>query len=273
MTHLSFRLKIFMAVFLIVMGLGTFSFMVTENLSLFDAFYFNIVTMATVGYGDIHPTTAKGKILAIFIIILGTGTFLGVVANATEIMLSRREKIARLQKRNLIIGVYFSEIGSKLLASCINSDPLIHSLRETLLIGNDWHDSTFSAAAGKLADYEYGVDMERIDLKNLYEFLADKRKFLVDMLENPMLLEHEIFTEHLQAVFHLLEELSFRPGFASIPLADKNHLAGDIKRVYALLVPQWLTHMKYLKNNYPFLFSLAVRINPFNPKAAATVNP
>ena len=46
--------------------------------------------MATVGYGDIHPVTASGKLLAILIIITGVGTFLGVIANTTELMLNRK---------------------------------------------------------------------------------------------------------------------------------------------------------------------------------------
>jgi hypothetical protein len=45
----------------------------------------------------------------------------------------------------------------------------------------------------------------------------------------------------------------------------------DIKRVYQLLVREWLSHMEHLKSDYPYLFSLAVRTNPFNPEASAEV--
>jgi voltage-gated potassium channel len=40
--------------------------------------------MATVGYGDIHPQSNVGKILALILIVGGVGTFLGVVASITE---------------------------------------------------------------------------------------------------------------------------------------------------------------------------------------------
>lgn len=56
--------------------------MLAEDLSPVDALYFSIVTMATVGYGDIHPVTPLGKIFAIVMIFCGVGTFLGVVAGA-----------------------------------------------------------------------------------------------------------------------------------------------------------------------------------------------
>ena len=90
MDAVAFRFKVFAVVLLAVMVLGTFGFMVIEGLSVADAFYFTVVTIATVGYGDIHPNAQTGKILAVVLIVTGVGTFLGVVANATEMMLNRR---------------------------------------------------------------------------------------------------------------------------------------------------------------------------------------
>ena len=92
MEAVKFRLRVFLIVLLVVLVLGIFSLMIIEDLSLADSLYFTIVTVATVGYGDIHPATTAGKILALVLIITGVGTFLGVVANATEIMLNKREK-------------------------------------------------------------------------------------------------------------------------------------------------------------------------------------
>jgi voltage-gated potassium channel Kch len=80
---------------LAVLVLGTVGFTLAEKLPIYDAIYFSIVTVTTVGYGDISPHTALGKVLAIFLILGGVGTFMGVVANFTEMLLSRREKAAR----------------------------------------------------------------------------------------------------------------------------------------------------------------------------------
>ena len=98
-----------------------------------------------------------------------------------------------------------------------------------------------------------------------------KRDFLLRLLENPTLLEHEAFTDLLRAVFHLTEELQSRQSGIELPPNDYMHLAGDIKRVYSLLVQQWLDYMKYLKVNYPYLFSLAMRTNPFDQEASPVV--
>lgn len=91
------------------------------------------------------------------------------------------------------------------------------------------------------------------------------------LLENPVLLEHETFTPLLRAVFHLTEELIQRGDVTGLPKTDLEHLAGDIRRGYTLLITDWLAYMKHLKNNYPFLFSLSMRTNPFDQKATIIV--
>jgi hypothetical protein len=101
--------------------------------------------------------------------------------------------------------------------------------------------------------------------------LTTERDFLLSLLGNPNLLEHEIFTELLWAVFHLAEELGNRSDVSNLPENDYQHLVGDITRVHVLLVTQWLAYMKPLHTDYPFLFSLAVRTNPFNPLAKVEI--
>lgn len=221
--------------------------MIIERLSLSDAFYFSIVTVTTVGYGDIHPVTVAGKILTILLIVMGVGTFLGVVANATEIMLNKRERKVRLEKLNMVIGTFFSEVGTQLLADFSKFDLQLERMRKDLIVTNDWSEKDFLHTIKVL---------QNVDLEHLRTFLFEKRDFLLRLLENPTLLEHESFTHLLRAVFHLTEELACREDVRKLPDTDKAHLAGDIKRSYALLVHQWLTYMKYLKNHYRISFLL-----------------
>src|SRR5512147_2181832 len=117
------RLKILLLVFVGLMVAGTLGFMFIEHKSIIDSVYFVIVTMATVGYGDVHPVTAWGKVFAMVLIVVGVGTFLGVIANMTEIMLAKREIESRMEKLNMVIGVFFSEVGTRLLSDFSHYDP------------------------------------------------------------------------------------------------------------------------------------------------------
>jgi hypothetical protein len=268
---LRFRLKIFIVFLAIIIALGTLGFRFIEGLSLVDAFYFSIVTIATVGYGDIHPSTEPGKFLALILILCGVGTFLGVVANATEIIVNRQEKESRLKKTNVVLGTFFSEIGIQLLALLAAFDCQIDIVKKTLKIEGRWSKKDFSAAKRTLSSFDFKVDTQQGNLESLYRFLDKTGDRMLRLLENPALMEHESFTELLQAIIHLRDELFYRRDLRKLPDSDRKHLAGDIKRAYRRLVYQWLDYLNYLKNDYPYLFHLAVRTNPFDPEASPVV--
>jgi hypothetical protein len=261
--------------FLIGLGMvilaGTSGFAMVEGFSLVDSFYFSVVMVTTVGFGDLHPVTDAGKVLAVIMILMGVGTFTGVMAAAAEIILSRRERLQRLEKLNMVIGAFFSEMGTRLLVIFSDSDPQLESIREAILTATSCPDKEFLCLSEQLRKNDYSVDAEKVDLAGLRGFLAGKRTFMLRLVENPTLLEHEAFTGLLMAVFHLTEELIHREGFGDLPAADLKHLAGDIRRVYVMLVLQWLDYMRHLKNDYPYLFSLAMRTNPFDQGATPVV--
>jgi hypothetical protein len=138
-------------------------------------------------------------------------------------------------------------------------------------VGINWSAKDFSRALKHFKVYSYSVDSKRGDLEKLQTFLIEKRGFLLVLLENPNVLEHESFTDLLWAVFHLTEELANRKDVTQLPDSDYNHLSGDIKRAYVLLISAWLAYMGHLKTDYPYLFSLAIRTNPFDPQASPEV--
>jgi len=74
----------------LVIVVGTVGFAYLEGLSLFDAFYMTIVTITTVGYGDIIPQTFYGKIFTAGLIISGVGITLYVLIEIMESVLEGR---------------------------------------------------------------------------------------------------------------------------------------------------------------------------------------
>jgi len=207
---------------------------------------------------------------------LGNLAFLPVyvlfVTLVIEKVLKERERHAIRQKLNMVIGVFFSEVGTAMLRDCLgfvrNADELAKSLGISLL----WTPDDFKKATGHLARHRIEVDSRKGDIVCLKRFLVERRGFMLGLLENPNLLEHDEFTDLLWAVFHLTEELEARHSFAGLSAADLDHLSGDIKRAYSCLLREWLAYIQHLKEDYPYLFSLAVRTNPLNPEARAEIS-
>jgi hypothetical protein len=188
-----------------------------------------------------------------------------------ERVIRERERQAIRQKLNMVIGLFFSEVGSDLIRNLAGflRDP--RDLVQRLQVTDHWGNREFKEAADFLERYRINVDSRAGDLAFVREYLIEKKGFLLGLLENPNLLEHDEFTDLLWAVSHLLQELDLRKTLAGLPETDLNHLSGDIQRAYTHLLREWLFYMKHLKSDYPYLYSLAVRMNPMNPEARPEV--
>jgi hypothetical protein len=186
-------------------------------------------------------------------------------------LLSMREKRALHKKLNMLIGSFYIEVGTGLIKHLVKFSADITAGRERVLVTRKWTEKDFARARAGLQSSDLGIDSRTSDLDELKIFLSARRGFLLSMLANPNLLEHDAFTDLLWAVFHLLEELSARQDLTSLPKTDYDHLSGDIERAFALVLVEWLAYMQHLKEDYPYLFSLAVRMNPLDEYADPVV--
>ncbi len=211
----------------------------------------------------------------IFVYLLGDIAFLPIevllVTLVIHQILTEREKRLLLQKLNMVVGAFFSEVGIKLLRSFIDADRSPSPKCERLGAGA-WQRQSLADLVRVMRECEYSPAAAPADLERMKAMLAAERGFLLGLLENPNLLEHESFTNMLWAVFHLAEELEARSVFSELPASDVKHLEGDMKRAYTALTVEWLYYMDHLKRNYPYLFSLAVRTNPFDRTISAIVS-
>lgn len=67
--------------------LGTIGYVMVEGWSAFDSLYMTIITITTVGYGEVHPLSNIGRVFTLFLIVGGVGTILYALNNAARILI------------------------------------------------------------------------------------------------------------------------------------------------------------------------------------------
>ena len=265
------RITFLLVALVAVIAAGTFGFMYLQKLAMLDAFYYTIVTIATVGYGDIVPNTVGSKILAILIILGGVGLFTVVVVNFTQYLIERRSEKTRVERLNMLVELFFSEIGNQLLRHFCASDPELDQLRAKLGLAKGNHEAELTLIQQELQNHVYKIDPTLIDFEALKALLMDNNSLLLRLLENPNLIENEAFTDVLRTTFHFRQELAARRSLTALPVTDVEHLANDAKRSYTVTAKEWVNHAIYLKKQYPYLFSLTLRTNPFGKETVPII--
>ncbi len=188
-----------------------------------------------------------------------------------EQLLTQREQRAILNKMNMVIGAFYSEVGNDLLEYFRKLSLDRPQLENQFKITKEWKAEHYKTSLKFSSDYKSSFEFNSLELETLKELLRTQKYFILALLQNPNLLEHDRFTDLLWAVLHLTEELDVRKSLDDLPPADIEHLKGDMDRAFGQLISQWLEYMKHLRTEYPYLYSLAIRTNPFNPDASAVI--
>ena len=146
-----------------------------------------------------------------------------------------------------------------------------HAVKPEYRMSDTWTKADFDRLRNALQEIVPRFEMSTAVLIELRDFLIGKREYLLNLMANDNLMESERFSQLLLAIFHLFEELDLRKDLQNLMPSDLEHLSEDIRRVYLLLNEQWIDYLFHLKQNAPYLFSLAVRTNPFDPEARVEV--
>lgn len=107
----------------VLIGCGSVGYMIIEKWPFMDAFYMTVITVATVGYGEVNAVSPEGRIFTVILIFMGVGFFLYVASGLIQflvegrirLVLGRRKldtKISQLDDHFIICG--YGRIGSVL---------------------------------------------------------------------------------------------------------------------------------------------------------------
>ena len=73
-----------------MVGVGTVVYHVLEGWSFLNSLYFSVVTLATVGYGDLTPTTDLAKLFTVGYILVGIGILAAFASELTKFRKAER---------------------------------------------------------------------------------------------------------------------------------------------------------------------------------------
>jgi len=112
------RRKVFFLISLVVLVFvfGTVGYMKFEGWDALDAFYMTVITLATIGYGEVHPLTTAGRVFTIVLIFAGLGIFTVMVGSVSQAVVDRqfyrlfdrskkmRDQIERIKNHTIFCG-------------------------------------------------------------------------------------------------------------------------------------------------------------------------
>jgi voltage-gated potassium channel len=135
-----FQLILGMVLMLFVFISGVCVYMFIEGWSFVDSFYMVVITLSTVGFGEIQPLSERGRILTSLLIICGVGNFAYIVASFSRMLVDghlqkllwRRKvqrRIDKLENHYIICG--FGRIGGVVVQEILKVSP------DVVVIEND----------------------------------------------------------------------------------------------------------------------------------------
>ena len=80
----------------VILSVGTVFYSVVEGWTVIQALYFTVITLTTVGYGDLHPTTEFSRLFTIFFVLAGVSILLGflnfIIGRTVKDQVAKREQ-------------------------------------------------------------------------------------------------------------------------------------------------------------------------------------
>ncbi|MHC1721344.1 MAG: hypothetical protein AB9844_11860 [Clostridiaceae bacterium] len=186
-----------------------------------------------------------------------------ITAVIAERLLARKEKQELARKMNALVGLFFSEMGNDMIKKLVRFDLKFDRIQKEFAAIAEWDEEKSKYIRGILLEHESGIKDGNNELSDIKAFMMSKKDFMLDLLSNISLIEKDEFSDLLLSANHIIEEFKLRGDLSTYSKADIAHLHIDLERAYKHLISEWINYMLYLKKEYPYLYNLAVRANPF----------
>jgi hypothetical protein len=191
-----------------------------------------------------------------------------VVTLVIDKLVNYVEKKNNAKRINVIISSFFTESGTELMSAMSRFSRNQEDLCK-ILSADDFSKNISLKLKKQLKAFPYDIYADPAELAEMKSRMSAHKPYMLRMLENTNLMEHDSFTDMLWSVFHVADELDTR-NLGKLSKADIDHISYDILRAYSALNLEWIGYMDYLEREYPYLFVLAIRKSPFKDYKACT---
>ena len=244
-----------------LVAVAAVALMMVEGLKPLEAFYFAVVTVTTVGYGDIHPKTDVGMILSVVMIVGGVCIFTGSVGLIANAIVSKRDSDAAEAKTSLLLRLFMNSIGIELLARFNGSNPEIKKLKDKLSRYDFSADKDVKRAKHDLVVSDFVIDLERVDSSEWRSFLKSHSQVFLVLLSNPAVSEGFRVTSVLRRTYDL--DLALRAFMSATPVDSADWLCSELESIYCELTLLWVDYAAAMFRAYPHAPSDLAVSNPF----------
>ena len=172
-------------------------------------------------------------------------------------VLNWREKNERKEKTRMLTSTFFTEIGAILAhytLSMTQEDDFLHLVARN---GGNIDNMTTNEIIQKLEHHKIKVTLNKEGYEKARNLILSNQTNLLVISSNPLILEHEYFTEMLWGVFHLIDEFRLRGDWDALSKTDIAHLNVDFAKVLRLMLINWIGNSEYLAKNYPAFYNVA----------------
>lgn len=125
------RLSLAILLVLVILLFGTIGYWLIEGWSIFNAFYMTVITISTVGFGEVDPLSMTGRLLTLFLIIAGVGTIIFALSTLIEFLVEghftglvgrkrMEKKIEKLRGHYIVCG--FGRVGEQIAKELLRAN-------------------------------------------------------------------------------------------------------------------------------------------------------
>ena len=169
-------------------------------------------------------------------------------------VIDAREKKDRLEKTRMLTSSFFTEIGASLLQEMMR-----------MTEANDFIYGVVSGAHSAEMDENQTIEqiksmhiclhLDQPGYEQTRQIISSNKTNILILASNPLVIEHESFTDVLWGIFHLIDEFRLRGEWSDLTAQDKAHFEDDFAKVLRLLLLNWISDVHYLQETFPDFYA------------------